>query len=76
MTHPNGIRTESTRTPSASRAGALHSHIHSHLHRQIIRPKVASIVTVCSAGWALPAETAHPDAATMDGGFAEIRGVR
>lgn len=34
MRNPNGIRAESLRTPNASRAGALHSHIHIHSHRQ------------------------------------------
>jgi hypothetical protein len=38
---PTGVRAESTRTPNASRAGALHSHIHSHLH--IEKPVVPSI---------------------------------
>ena len=35
MRNPTGLRTESTRTPNASRAGALHSHIHIHSHCHI-----------------------------------------
>lgn len=39
------LRLESARTPNASRAGALHSHIHIHSQRQNYRPKAASMTS-------------------------------
>ena len=78
MRTTNGIRTESARTPNASRAGALHSHIHSHIHsHETPGRKPASIVTAVDARLATIAATrSHSPAPTMNGPSALIGGGR
>ena len=78
MRNPKGVRTESARTPNASRAGALHSHIHSYSQRhETPGRKPASIVTAVDARLATIAATrSHSPAPTMDAPSAMFGGGR
>lgn len=70
MTPPTGLRSESTRTPNASRAGALHSHSHIHSQRHGAGPKAPSMTS--GRGWPGSDLEHRPavSASVMDGRFA------